>query len=154
MPQYAYQQYTPPPNNAAMHYGPPPGSYSPTFGSFGGLDTSSATSSASSSLGLSPGLLYLTPYLRYYLSKLFDIEDDLEFCPDIPETSETSPAAKKFNPYTASVFLPTSVQEIYAAGGTSSPLNARPQSPHTPRIKKALDIVNPQTRMRVASSSK
>ena len=48
------------------------------------------------------GYSFDNPRFRYYLLKLFDIEDDMEFCPDIPEML----APKKFNPYTAATFLP------------------------------------------------
>lgn len=133
---------------------------SPTFHSTY-PDNASSTSSTSSSLGLlslylngssgASSYSYQNPRLRYYMSKSFDIEDDLEFCPDIPENFENSPPAKKFNPYTASVFLP---QEVYGAA-PGSPVTNRPQSPRlrTPRIKKPLEIINPQTKLRVASAS-
>lgn len=77
--------------------------------------------------------------MRYYLSKSFDLEDDLEFCPDIPELN-SSPQVKKFNPYTASVFSPTT----HHAEAPQSPVDG-PPSPrvHTPRIKKPIEIVNP-----------
>ncbi|CAH2353550.1 hypothetical protein CLIB1423_11S02300 [[Candida] railenensis] len=168
---FGYQQQTLPanknvlltnhPNNANLNY-------SPTFANTYPLDTASttssisssysSTSSSSSSSSASSSNSYQNPRLRYYLSKSFDIEDDLEFCPDIPENFESSPPAKKFNPYTASIFSPTSIQDIYSGSGTHSPSNnmtAAPQSPRsrTPRIKKPLEIINPQTKMRVGSSS-
>lgn len=90
---------------------------------------------------------------RYYLSKSFDLEDDLEFCPDIPETGTSH--VKKFNPYTASVFSPS--QEFQHTSRPQSPplsgVAPRAHTPHTPRTRKALEIVNPQTRMRVLSPS-
>lgn len=98
---------------------------------------------------------------RYYLSKSFDIEDDLEFCPDIPESHAHN--GKRFNPYTASIFSPSqesvdpscplSPAIVAAAGAGAATASSRSHTPHTPRTKKALDIVNPQTRMRVASPS-
>lgn len=125
---------------------------SPTF-----AQVAAGTDSVGSSLGLSLLSLFSsnysfhTPRLRYYLLKLFDIEDDLEFCPDIPENWHHSPSGKKFNPYTASVFLPTLTPEQTTA--PISPVGQAPVSPrvHTPRIKKPLEIVNPQLKLRVAS---
>lgn len=113
---------------------------SPTFNNY---DLGSSVSSMSS------GYSYHNPRLRYYLSKSFDIEDDLEFCPDINSDhfSQSSPTIKKFNPYTASVFSPTSTPD------QPSPRNDTLQSPRvsTPRLRKPIEIINPQTKMRVAS---
>lgn len=113
---------------------------------------SSTTSSMGSSMtGTSSNYSFHTPRLRYYLSKSFDIEDDMEFCPDIPEIAGNSPPTKRFNPYTASVFSPVIQPE--SNHEPMSPMNSGAQSPriHTPRIKKPLEIVNPQTKMRVSS---
>lgn len=108
---YYQQQYSPIGQNSTL-------SGSPTF-----TPASSAASSASN-------YSLHNPRVRYYLSKSFDIEDDLEFCPDIPENSAQQ--VKKFNPYTATSFSPS--QE------------APSPRVHTPRIKKALEIVNPKLR--------
>lgn len=121
-----------------------PGSASPTISLMSG-PSSASTISSNYSLHSSRA--------RYYLSKSFDIEDDLEFCPDIPETHAYN--GKRFNPYTASIFSPS--QESVDPSSPQSPaivsVAPRAHTPHTPRTKKALDIVNPQTRMRVASPS-
>lgn len=84
------------------------------------------------------------------LGKGFDIEDDMEFCPEITEKLPEESSGLKFNPYTSSTFSPkTSPQPI------SSPLvkgeNISSPRTMTPRTKKVLDIVNPATGMRVAS---
>lgn len=115
---------------------------------------SSTTSSMGSSINSSlSNYSFHAPRLRYYLSKSFDIEDDMEFCPDIPEMSGNSPPTKRFNPYTASVFSP--VIQAESNHEPMSPPHSRAQSPrvHTPRIKKPLEIINPQTKMRVGSSA-
>lgn len=126
---------------------------SPTFALVAAGGESSAGSSQGLSLlsSFSSNYSFHTPRLRYYLLKLFDIEDDLEFCPDIPENWHHSPPGKKFNAYTASVFLPTLTPEQAVA--PVSPVAHTPSSPrvHTPRIKKPLEIVNPQLKLRVAS---
>lgn len=142
-----YQHYSPQMLEAQMS------NMSPTFhdlqylsGSLGSTtgslsSTSSASSSASSNYSLH------NPRMRYYLSKSFDLEDDLEFCPEIPEnfTLGSSPTFKKFNPYTASVFSPTLQPVDLALPVPSSPRVS------TLRIKKPIEIVNPHTKMRVGS---
>ncbi|ODV81078.1 uncharacterized protein CANTADRAFT_46568 [Suhomyces tanzawaensis NRRL Y-17324] len=117
---------------------------SPTSTSSSMMSTSNGSGSSATSSASTGGSNYSfhTPRLRYYLSKSFDIEDDMEFCPDIPEQQySSSPNSKKFNPYTASVFSPS--QE--APPSTSSP------RVHTPRLKKPLEIIHPQTKLRVGS---
>lgn len=96
-----------------------------------------------------------TPRLRYYLSKSFDAEDDLEFCPDIPELySHNSPTVKKFNPYTASVFSPNQEpSNIKLPDSPSGTPKSHLPRVNTPRLKKPLEIVNPQTKMRISSPS-
>lgn len=157
---FGYNQYTPPSTNAVMHANTSPtfsNSYFPLSSSSTASDNSSTASSVSSSYSSNTSYSFQNPRLRYYMSKSFDAEDDLEFCPDIPESFEQghSPTTKKFNPYTASIFLPTAIQELYAVGGAHSPTPPQPQSPRqlTPRIKKPLEIINPQTKMRVSSST-
>lgn len=111
---------------------------------------SSLMSGPSSASTISSNFSFLTSRNRYYLSKSFDIEDDLEFCPEIPESQFNG--IKKFNPYTASVFSPS--QDSVHLSRPESPnanFSSRSHTPHTPRTNKALEIVNPQTRMRVAS---
>ncbi|KAK6198570.1 uncharacterized protein RJT21DRAFT_115527 [Scheffersomyces amazonensis] len=162
------------PTAASLTYISPPQSSNNSLLS---SSTTSSTTSGSSitslnqqqQAGLNSGLpssnySFHTPRLRYYLSKSFDIEDDLEFCPEISESYNTSPTIKKFNPYTATVFSPS--QEIHGSSGqhssnsstssqqsSSLPTSAMSTSPrvHTPRIKKPLEIINPQTKMRVGS---
>lgn len=123
----------------------------------------SASSSISSSSGI-PEYSFHVPRLRYFLSKSFEIEDDLEFCPAIPEnfnqlqlqlllqlnTTQVSPQPKKFNPYTASVFSPTSSAKESVTSSTP-PTSATSPRVHTPRIRKPIEIINPQTRMRISS---
>jgi hypothetical protein len=158
-----YQQYSPnlthsnmdntSPTFNSINYISPGGSngtssLSTSAGSFNSSTSSSSYQSLQSS-GNPNGSNYSfhTPRLRYYLSKSFDIEDDLEFCPDIPENCNSSPNIKKFNPYTASVFSPSQENQ----GGSPSQANAQSPRVHTPRIKKPLEIVNPQTKMRMSS---
>lgn len=165
----SYQQYSPnvahnslavlpnantsPTSNLA--YMSPPGSGNSSLA--GSLSSSATSSTSSSGLGAASSLAasnysFHTPRLRYYLSKLFDVEDDLEFCPDIPDSLNTSPTIKKFNPYTASVFSPS--QELNGTSSVSSNSSSNASSSprvHTPRIKKPLEIINPQTKMRVGS---
>lgn len=164
--QYIYngyqQQYSPSITHGSLHGM----GTSPTFNNvkyMGPNSVDSTTSSASSSIATSfsgaSSISLHAPRLRYYLSKSFDVEDDLVFCPDIPEGMlQTSPSIKKFNPYTATVFSPKSAAEsIAAAGGhePSSPMNNRPQLPraHTPRLRRPLEIVNPQTKMKIGAST-
>jgi len=118
MSQYYYQQYSPIISNANLNN-------SPTFTPPSSSSSSSSTSSTSSNYS------HQNPRVRYYLSKSFDLEDDLQFCPDIPDSSLLN-QPKKFNPYTATTFSPS--QE------TVSP------RVHTPRTKKPLEIVNPKLR--------
>lgn len=120
---------------------------SPTF------NYDSLGSSVSTVSSLSSSYSFHNPRLRYYLSKSFDIEDDLEFCPEIPEwNSGASPNVKKFNPYTASVFSPGTTG-AHMNNEQISPITNQPQSPrvNTPRIRKPIEIINPQTKMRVGS---
>ncbi|KAK6453915.1 beta-1,6-N-acetylglucosaminyltransferase [Scheffersomyces xylosifermentans] len=145
------------PTSGSLAYMSPPGSANSTLAnSLSSSATSTSSSGTSGSLGGSlPASNYSfhTPRLRYYLSKSFDIEDDLEFCPDIPDSLNTSPTIKKFNPYTATVFSPS--QELHqnsnaTSSNTGSNASSSPRV-HTPRIKKPLEIINPQTKMRVGS---
>lgn len=139
-------QYSPSHQNGLLN------NTSPTFSNLlyvqGASSSAGSDTSLTSSLGslLTSNYSFHNPRLRYYLSKLFDIEDDLEFCPEIPEHSHI----KKFNPYTASVFSPTS-QDVTLSPGADTPTSPRV---HTPRIKKPLEIINPQTKMRVTSAHK
>ncbi|SGZ48384.1 CIC11C00000004122 [Sungouiella intermedia] len=141
----SYQQYSPSMGD---------GQLSNTLPSFhhlqylGGASGSSGSSTSSTSSSLSNYSLH-NPRMRYYLSKSFDAEDDLEFCPDIPESVplNSSPTFKKFNPYTASVFSPTATQGDQPMSNPSSPRVL------TPRIKKPIDIVNPHTKARIGTSS-
>ncbi|KAI5970931.1 hypothetical protein CANMA_000091 [Candida margitis] len=141
---------TSPLNN--LSYLTPPGSASNSL-------SSSLSSNASSSLfgtsvsNASSTYSFHNPRLRYYLSKSFDIEDDLEFCPEIAEHGSSSPGLKKFNPYTSTSFSPSQELPHYNTSQQSSTGGAGTNSPRvvTPRIKKPLEIVNPQTKMRVES---
>jgi len=64
---------------------------------------------------------------------------------------------KKFNPYTCTSFSPSqelshhnvSLQGSAVSGSGGAGTNSPRAS--TPRIKKALEIINPQTKMRVGS---
>lgn len=86
---------------------------SPTFTNMNYNAPNSAESSASSttsSMGSSvtsnsSNYSFHTPRLRYYLSKSFDIEDDMEFCPDIPEIAGNSPQPKDLIPTPHLCFL-------------------------------------------------
>ncbi|CUM64402.1 uncharacterized protein PRCAT00002005001 [Priceomyces carsonii] len=131
-----YQQYSPVENNSTMS------STSPTFSNL-----SYVTPPESSSSNYS----FHAPRLRYYLSKSFDIEDDMEFCPDIPDAgSGSSPTIKRFNPYTATFFSPG--QDHQTSTQNSPPSDSsHPPRIHTPRVKKPLEIVNPHSKVRVGS---
>ncbi|CCG22955.1 hypothetical protein CORT_0D01070 [Candida orthopsilosis Co 90-125] len=141
---------TSPLNNLA--YLTPPGSASNSL-------SSSLSSTGSSSLfgsnvsNTSSTYSFHNPRLRYYLSKSFDIEDDLEFCPEIVDHGVHSPNVKKFNPYTSTSFSPSQELPQHNIHQQSSSSGAGTNSPRvsTPRIKKALEIINPQTKMRVGS---
>lgn len=131
----SYQQYSPSMAEDQMNT-------SPTFHNLQYTGANSTVSSASlTSSSVSSNYSLNNPRMRYYLSKSFDLEDDLEFCPEIPENG-TSPTFKKFNPYTASVFSPTATHGDVPL----SPVGNAPLSPrvHTPRIKKPIEIVNPK----------
>lgn len=143
----SYQQYSPSMADGLMN------NVLPTFHNLqysGGGNTagSSVSTTSSTSSSVSSNYSLHNPRMRYYLSKLFDAEDDLEFCPDIPEgiALNSSPTFKKFNPYTASVFSPT-------ANHGEQPLSPVASSPRvlTPRVKKPIDIINPHTKVRVGS---
>ncbi|RLV91580.1 hypothetical protein JA1_003818 [Spathaspora sp. JA1] len=149
--------------SANITYISPPGSSNNSLSSSltsAGTQPSSASSMLGNSIGSSgsgvgsgsaamSSYSFHTPRLRYYLSKSFDIEDDLEFCPDIPETFHSSPTLKKFNPYTATTFSPS--QDLPSSSTTPGvPTSTSPRI-HTPRIKKPLEIINPQTKMRIGS---
>lgn len=157
-----YQQYSPNlPNSslltntsptANISYLSPPGSSNNSLSSsVSSISQPSTTNSMLSSS--SSNYSFHTPRLRYYLSKSFDMEDDLEFCPDIPDSFHTSPSLKKFNPYTATTFSPsqdqTSPKSTHSAT-VSVGSNTSPRV-HTPRIRKPLEIINPQTKMRIDS---
>lgn len=141
----SYNQYSPPHTEGQMNTSPIFHNMQYVSGSNTGTLSSLSSSTASS---VSSNYLLHNPRLRYYLSKLFDAEDDLEFCPEIPEFAGSSPTTKKFNPYTASVFSPTT-----SAAEPSSLQLASQQSTrvHTPRAKKVIEIVNPHTKVRVGS---
>lgn len=140
----SYQQYSPNMADGLMN------NVLPTFHNLqylGGNNGGSSVSTSSTLSSISSNYSLHNPRMRYYLSKLFDAEDDLEFCPDIPEgLLNSSPTFKKFNPYTASVFSPT-------ANHGDQPPSPAPSSPRvlTPRIKKPIDIINPHTKVRVSS---
>lgn len=148
-------QYSPPISNGMMmNYNNGAGSnntnVSPTFTN---LNYDSLGSSVSTVSSMSSSYSFHNPRLRYYLSKSFDIEDDMEFCPEIPDWNNgTSPSTKKFNPYTASVFSPGSTG-VSMNNDQISPITNPPHSPrvNTPRIRKPIEIINPQTKMRVGS---
>ncbi|ODV97436.1 hypothetical protein PACTADRAFT_2003 [Pachysolen tannophilus NRRL Y-2460] len=110
---------------------------------------------------------------RFIHSKGFDIEDDLEFCPEIHDyqhqqhqhhQQQQAQQAHKFNPYTSSTFSPISPNQSLASGGNvplspsfkkATPVQQvnAPSSPriNTPRTKKALEIINPLTGTKVGS---
>ncbi|VEU24034.1 DEKNAAC105187 [Brettanomyces naardenensis] len=130
---------------------------------------SSASSSGYQSLTLSSpqsslSSLYSTHRARFMSSKGFELEDDIEFCPDImnlanassnssnsstPQTSPTqdqaSPASSGSVPHSGTAYY-GSIQFKSQAVGASLP------RVHTPRVRKTLDIVNPHTGMRIESS--
>ncbi|KAG7663826.1 uncharacterized protein J8A68_002686 [[Candida] subhashii] len=163
-----YQQYSPnlPHASALANTSPtanisylsPPGSSNNSLSS--SVSSVSQPSSTNSMLANSNMLSansssysFHTPRLRYYLSKSFDMEDDLEFCPDIPDTFHSSPSLKKFNPYTATTFSPSQDQTSPKSTNSTTVSVGSNTSPrvHTPRIKKPLEIINPQTKMRIES---
>lgn len=138
----SYQQYSPPLTEGQIAGSPTfPGVAYINGNPNSGGSTVSSVSSASS--GSSTNYSLHNPRLRYYLSKSFDAEDDLEFCPDIPDHSSNSPTIKKFNPYTASVFSPTAIIDQPVA-------NIQTPRVRTP-LKKPIEIVNPHTKVRVGS---
>ncbi|CAN3364958.1 hypothetical protein DICA3_E20560 [Diutina catenulata] len=94
----------------------------------GGSPTFSQASTPTSVSSVVTNYSFHNPRLRYYMSKSFDIEDDLEFCPEIPDYG----VAKKFNPYTATTFSPSQSE-------------VAPASPryNSARIKRPIEIVNP-----------
>ncbi|GEQ70058.1 hypothetical protein JCM33374_g3734 [Metschnikowia sp. JCM 33374] len=141
----SYQPYSPPQTEGQMNTSPIFHNMQYISGSNGGTLSSSSSSTASS---VSSNYSLHNPRLRYYLSKSFDAEDDLEFCPEIPEYAGSSPTIKKFNPYTASVFSPTSSAVETVSSQSSSQQGTRV---HTPRVKKVIEIVNPHTKVRVGS---
>ncbi|OBA24116.1 hypothetical protein METBIDRAFT_30460 [Metschnikowia bicuspidata var. bicuspidata NRRL YB-4993] len=141
----SYSHYSPPQtesqmNTSLMYHN------MPYVSGNGGSTLSSLSSSTTSSITSS--YLLHNPRLRYYLSKLFDVEDDLEFCPEIPEYAGNSPTFKKFNPHTALVFSPTNFAAENTAVQPASQQDARVQ---TPRQKKVIEIVNPHTKVKVGS---
>lgn len=147
-----YQQYSPQMANSGL-------TTSPTFqnmhyvGGSANSATSSSVSSSSNSSSFASNYSLHNSRLRYYMSKSFDAEDDMEFCPDIPETlpfSSQSPQFKKFNPYTATVFSPTT---HVSSDAPSSPANGSNHSPRFQpnRLRKPIEIVNPHTKVRIAS---
>lgn len=123
---------------------------------------------------LSPNLNFASLYsnrARFNASKGFDLEDDLEFCPEINESyshlhsSSQNFTHHKFNPYTCATFSPqvspTSANALTTSPvpktatnvttPTSSSLGERSPRVITPRAKKVLEIVNPVTGLRVSS---
>lgn len=121
--------------------------------------------------------LYNTQRSRFQAAKGFDIEDDMEFCPEIheflshnhPSTASSATASNfthhRFNPYTSSPFSPQ-VSPTSTTALTVSPPSAKMGSSNlsstpkqeatsyknlTPRSKKVLEIVNPVTGLRVTS---
>lgn len=103
---------------------------------------------------------------KYLSSKGFDIEDDLEFCPEILPIHHSPGGGVKFNPYTSMTFSPISPTTDNATTVVSpssqiastvkkTPVQDRSLtlSPriHTPRIKKPLEIINPLTGSKVDS---
>ncbi|CAM9021513.1 unnamed protein product [Wickerhamomyces anomalus] len=106
---------------------------------------------------LSPGLNFASLYstrARFNASKGFDLEDDLEFCPEIHEHHTVQ--HHRFNPYTSHTFSPQNSPSASSAH-TTSPVTKKDlgqsDTPKviTPRAKKVLEIVNPATGLRVAS---
>jgi len=118
---------------------------------------------------LSPNLNFASLYssrARFNASKGFDLEDDLEFCPEIHEYHTTHQSHHRFNPYTSHTFSPQNSPSTSSAH-TTSPITRKDLNGHgngngnhghndvpkvvTPRAKKVLDIVNPATGLRVGS---
>lgn len=145
----SYQPYSPQMMEGQMNISPTFHNLQYLSGSVG--STTGSLSSTSSSASSTSNYSLHNPRMRYYLSKSFDLEDDLEFCPDIPENLpfNSSPTFKKFNPYTASVFSPT----VQPAELSIPAIPSVPSLPRvsTPRTKKVIEIVNPHTKVRVGS---
>lgn len=154
---YHYNNYQSPSSlSSSQQYSPPLPQQNPHQSPIFNYDSVSTTSSSLNSNYGQYG--YSSHSMRYYLSKLFDVEDDLEFCPEIPE--HNSPSMRKFNPYTASVFSPGSNNTASTISINTTPVgtpmggtNSNPSSPRvsTPRIRKPIEIVNPQTKLRINS---
>ncbi|QPG75578.1 hypothetical protein FOA43_002935 [Brettanomyces nanus] len=108
---------------------------------------SSASSSGYQSLALSSpqsslSSLYSSHRTRFMSSKGFELEDDIEFCPQIVNFANHSPVQTHSSNIKNSVFMSPS----------SPSTHQRSPRVHTPRVRKALDIVNPHTGMRIESS--
>lgn len=111
----------------------------------------------------SPSLNFTSLYsnrARFNVSKGFELEDDLEFCPEIHEIRNNHFTHHKFNPYTTTTYSPQvsptlSNNNASPTTKTTTPINKNvsPASPRviTPRAKKVLEIVNPVTGLRVSS---
>lgn len=144
----SYQQYSPQMNNAQMNTSPTFANLQYHGGSAHSTTSSSLSSSSSAASSVTSNYSLHNSRLRYYLSKSFDAEDDMEFCPDIPE-SFNSNHIKKFNPYTASVFAPSAHPGEAPALPTAS--SAESPRTNTPRTRKPVEIVNPHTKVRIGS---
>lgn len=87
-------------------------------------------------------------------AKSFDIEDDLQFCPavldSLPTPPATHPQATPSTITSTSTSTPTAVAVGVGAAAAAATTATTPLAV-TPRIKKALDIINPHTGLRVAS---
>lgn len=104
----------------------------------------------------SPTLNFASLYsnrARLSASKGFDVEDDMEFCPEIPQSQAYT--HHKFNPYTSTSFSPTVSPTAQPATTNSPKGDAMHMSPRagTPRAKKVIEIVNPVTGLKVGSPS-
>ncbi|KAH3661185.1 hypothetical protein OGAPHI_006592 [Ogataea philodendri] len=119
-------------------------------------NSSTASSTYQSLLLSSPqtsvASLYSTQRARFMSSKGFDLEDDMEFCPEIVHVSGKS----KFNPYTSQTFSPHTSPEALPHAQTSpqSPsVSSMTPRPSTPRVKKVLEIVNPHTGVKISQNN-
>lgn len=106
---------------------------------------------------LSPNLNFASLYstrARFNASKGFDLEDDLEFCPEIHEHHTVQ--HHRFNPYKSHAFSPQNSPSSSSVH-TTSPVTKKDYGPSdapkviTPRAKKVIEIVNPATGLRVSS---